>query len=133
MLAAQARELIWRVAEPIQPGEYQGRIMERAARRLGWALSRTTNIFRLRARVISAEEWIRLNEEAAGQAQKLKKLREAQHELDLAAARALGRASVPVDLKAPAQADGLDAAIVERPVGSSGPRPADLKRHYNAG
>lgn len=128
MLALQARQLIWRVAEPIQPGEYQGRILERAAHRLGWGLARTTNIFRLRARIISAEEWIRLNEEAADQAQKLKKLRETQHELDVLAGRALDRASAALDLKASAQADSLDTASVEQPVGSSGPRPAGLKR-----
>lgn len=128
MVAERARDLVWAIGGPVGPSDNHKSVLARAAARLHWPLARTTNVFRRRARVITADEWIRLNQEAADQAQKLKKLREAQHELDRLAGRALERAAVAMGSEAPPAAHRLDATPVERPAEQGGQGPASVNR-----
>ena len=87
MVTTEARNLIIEVAGPRRLGENIKSQIAAVARRLGWDFARTMNIYHGRARVIRAEEWIRLNEEAAALRESAKKREEALHALDVLAAR----------------------------------------------
>lgn len=135
MVAADARQMIWVIGEgPVTPGITDARVAENAARRLKWPFSRTLNMYRKRARIIHAEEWIQLNQEAAELAQQLKTLQGLQHENDRLAGRAVGR--VMSALAGQAADVGRDGGHeeIERPAEQGGARPDLLKRNrYWAG
>lgn len=63
VITADARKMLCTVAGPRDWSDTRQSWLARAARRLGWDYSRTSNVFYGRARIIRAEEWIRLNEE----------------------------------------------------------------------
>ena len=65
MVTVEASALVREVAGPRLLGDNTKTLLARAARRLGFTYSRTRSIYYGDARVIRAEEWIRLNEELA--------------------------------------------------------------------
>lgn len=133
MISAQARQMVIAVAGPMSLGDTIPRMVEKAARRLGWSYTRTYSVYRQRARIISAEEWLRLNEEAAEMAQREKARREALHENDLLARDVRAR----LGAAAAGSAAGLDgegnAPGIERHLEQHPARPDLLKRKYWAG
>jgi len=100
VVTAEARSLVIEIAGPRQLGDTTESMLARAARRLGFQFARTSNIYRGRARIIRAEEWIRLNEEAAALRDSAKARREALHEIDLLAA-GKSPAETGVDARSP--------------------------------
>lgn len=128
MIAAQARQMVIAVAGPMSLGETVSRAIERAARKLGFTYARTYNIYRQRARVISAEEWIRLNEEAAVMAQREKARREALHENAVLARAAQDRLAAALPRAAAGPHGYSHAEGIEQDVEQGRPRPDLLKR-----
>ena len=63
VVTADARELLIGIAGRRDWSDTRQSWLAKAARRLGWPYSRTSNIFYGRARLIRAEEWIALNEQ----------------------------------------------------------------------
>lgn len=141
MIAADAQQLIWVLGDgPVSPRITDERVAENASRRLRkrsdrWTFARTLNMLRGRSRIIHAEEWIQLNQEAAELAQQLKTLEGLQHENDRLAGRAVGR--VIAALAGEAHHDAarnLGGQEVEQPAEQGGARPDLLKRNrYFAG
>ena len=126
VVAADAQRLIWAIGEP-GPDTNQKGIVAKAARRLGWTFARTSNMYRGRARIISADEWIKLNEEAAEMAQREKARQGALHELDRLAGHAVARIAAAMDGPSPRSADGVGHEEVEQPAVEGRARPDLLK------
>lgn len=61
-ISQDAREMVGVIAGPRAWQDTRERWLERAARALGFTYQRTRAIFYCRARIISAEEWITLNQ-----------------------------------------------------------------------
>lgn len=96
MVTIEARDLVSVVAGPREWGDNRKGWLARAARRLGFSYTRTRSIFYGEARVIRAEEWIRLNEEAEQLKKSARERQEALHDLDLLAGAAVAaRREVP--------------------------------------
>ena len=79
VITADARSMLCAVAGQRDWSDTRQSWLAKAARRLGWPYSRTSNIFYGRARLIRAEEWITLNEQFAALT---KSARERQELLD---------------------------------------------------
>ncbi len=84
VVTVEAQELLWRLAPRDWIGKRKAAIAG-VARRLGWDFARTWNIAHGRARIIRAEEWIRLNEELAVLKDSAAKRQGELHDLDLLA------------------------------------------------
>jgi len=69
-VATEAREMVAAIAGPRGWQDTRESWLSKAARRLGFSFPRTRSIFYERARVISAEEWIALNETMAALTQR---------------------------------------------------------------
>jgi hypothetical protein len=63
VVTIEAQSMLRTIAGPREWSDTRQSWLAKAARRLGWPYARTSNIFYGRARLIRAEEWIRLNEE----------------------------------------------------------------------
>lgn len=139
VIAADAQQLIWILGGgPVSPRITDERVAENATRRLRkrserWTFSRTLNMLRGRSRIIHAEEWIDLNEEAAEMAQQLKTLEGLQHENNRLAGRAIARAAAALVGEDRHPARDLGDEEVERSAEQGGARPDLLKRKYWAG
>ena len=92
MISVEARNLLVEVAGPMRLGDNVKGMLGRAARRLNWPVSRVSNVYHLRARIIRAEEWIQLNQEAAALRDSARARREALHEIDVLLAAGKGAA-----------------------------------------
>lgn len=84
VITVEAQEAIWRLAPRDWIGKRKAAIAG-VARRLGWPFSRTWNIAHGRARVIRAEEWIRLNEELSALSKSAQQRQEVLNELSILA------------------------------------------------
>lgn len=84
VITVEAQEAVWRLAPRDWIGKRKAAIAG-VARRLDWTFARTWNIAHGRARVIRAEEWIRLNEELSALNKSAQQRQEALHELSLLA------------------------------------------------
>lgn len=62
VITLEAQQAVWRLAPRDWIGKRKSAIAG-VARQLGWPFARTWNIAHGRARIIRAEEWLRLNEE----------------------------------------------------------------------
>lgn len=89
MVTSEAQRLLCEVAGPRDWDGNRKSWLARAARKLGFSYTRTRSIFYGEARVIRAEEWIRLTEEAAALKKSAQQRQEALHELDLLARAAV--------------------------------------------
>lgn len=122
VLTVEAQELVWRLAPRDWIGKRKAAI-SKVARDLGWTFPRTWNIAHGRARIIRAEEWIQLNQEAAALAQSAKERQGALHANDLLARAAAARIG---EMAGPPRVEGVDA--VEHRSQPGGARPDLLKR-----
>lgn len=111
VFTVEAQQLVWSLAPRDWIGKRKAAIAS-VDRKLGWPFSRTWNIAHGRARVIRAEEWIRLNDEAAALKQSARERQEALHDLDLVA-----RAAVAARREA------------ARPMGMDGDEQVDTRPH----
>ena len=109
MVSTDARELLCGVAGPRSWSDTRDSWLARAARRLGFSFARTRNIFYGRARIIRAEEWMRLNEEFTALNESAARRLGALHDLD-SMARSISEARrevsrpMGVENRAPSQA-----------------------------
>jgi len=85
MINAQAREMLATVAGQRGWSDTRESWLARAARRLGFGHRRTRAIFYGEARRITAEEWLRLTEEAEALKRSAAERQEALNDLDLLA------------------------------------------------
>jgi hypothetical protein len=85
MVTVEASALVKEVAGPRLLGDNTKSLLARAARRLGFTYTRTRSIYYGEARIIRAEEWIRLNEEAAALNESAKARQGELHAVDLLA------------------------------------------------
>lgn len=85
MITAEARSMLCAIAGPRGWNDTREAWLARAARRLGFGHRRTKAIFYGEARVIRAEEWEHLNQEAAALAESAKARQGELHGLDLLA------------------------------------------------
>ena len=85
MVSAQARELLCAVAGPRGWNDTREAWLAKAARRLGFGHRRTKAIFYGEARVISAEEWMRLQDEFSALTRSAQQRQETLHELSILA------------------------------------------------
>lgn len=115
VVVIEAQQMLKEVAGPRAWSDTRQSWLARAARRLGFSYARTSNIYYGRARIIRAEEWIRLNDEAEQLKKSAQQRQEALHDLDL-----LARAAVA------ARGEAARPMGVERgKPGEAGPRPVD--------
>ena len=80
-----ARSMLCTVAGPRGWNDTRQSWLARAARRLGWSYPRTFNVFYGRARVIRAEEWLRLEAELSALRQSAQTRQGAINELEILA------------------------------------------------
>lgn len=101
VITVEAQEAIWQLAPRDWIGKRKAAIAM-VARRLGWEFPRTWNIAHGRARVIRAEEWIRLNEELTALSKSAQQRQEALNDISVlarTAARAAGEAARPLGVE----------------------------------
>lgn len=124
MVTVDASAMVREVAGPRLLGDNTKALLARAARRLGFSYQRTRSIYYGEARIIRAEEWIRLNQEAQALRESAKARQEALHDLDLLARAASARIG---EVAGPARVEGH--ATIEQ-----GPEPRrsrpDLLKDY---
>lgn len=89
MVTIEASALVATAAGPREWSDNRKSWLARAARRLGFTYSRTRSIYYGEARIIRAEEWIRLNEEADSLKRSAQQRQEALHDLDTLARSAV--------------------------------------------
>lgn len=104
VVTAEARDLLRQVAGPRWLGESVKAHLWRTARKLGWPVARTSNIHYGRARIIRAEEWIRLNEELSALTKSAARRQGDLNEIEIlarAAALESGEGGGPLGMEAP--------------------------------
>ena len=102
VVTADARELLIGIAGRRDWSDTRQSWLAKAARRLGWPYSRTSNIFYGRARLIRAEEWIALNEQFSALTKSAQQRQEILHDLAIlsgAGAPLAGETSRPAGLE----------------------------------
>ena len=92
MITADARSMLCAVAGNRDWSDTRQSWLAKAARRLGWPYSRTSNIFYGRARLIRAEEWIALNEQFSALTKSAQQRQELLNDLSILAGAGVSRA-----------------------------------------
>lgn len=110
VVTVEAQEAIWQLAPRDWIGKRKAAISG-VATRLGRTFARTWNIAHGRARIIRAEEWIRLNEELAALSKSAQQRRDMLHDISILAR------SVPP----PPREDPRPLGVVGDVVGETGP------------
>lgn len=85
VVTVEAQSMLCTIAGPRNWSDTRQSWLAKAARRLGWPYARTSNIFYGRARLIRAEEWIRLNEELAALNKSAQQRQKALHDISILA------------------------------------------------